>query len=298
MIGGASAAAFTRWQASFTRLASAFEGFLSIEFIPAYAGAAEWQIVQRFSRHAALENWLADAERARMLADLAALQDPGGPDLVEEAAPDFHAFAAVTEVITTVVEPGRGAEFRAWVEAMQAAQAGFPGYMGTLVQAPLSPDVPYWTTLVRFASPAELDAWLSSAERKAQLAVADPATSHWTSRRLAAGFGEWFNAAGGAAPPAWKQTALVLMVLFPVVMLEHRFLSPWLTGVPTAAATFIANALSVSLVAWPLVGLARRAMGWWLHPAQKRRRRIEVAGLLVLLLIYGAEMGLLSLLFS
>ncbi|MCS0501348.1 antibiotic biosynthesis monooxygenase [Ancylobacter mangrovi] len=289
-------APFADWQAAFARHASSFEGFLSIEFIPAYARATRWEVIQRFRTHAALEGWIGDAGRAALLAGLAPMGEDGAAPIVEEAAPDFHAAAAVTEVITTTVAPGREAEFLGWSEAMQAAQARFPGYMGTLVQAPLSSEIPCWTALVRFDTPAALDGWMNSPERGALLGRADPAMSHWQSRRLAAGFGEWFAPQAGGAP-AWKQTALVLMVLFPVVMLEIRFLAPHLAGLSVAVATFIGNAISVALVSWPLVGLARAGMGWWLRPAEGHRARIEALGAAAVLTIYAGELGLMSLLF-
>ena len=290
--------AFADWQAAFTRLASSRPGFLGVEILPAYAGSSEWQVVQRFASHEALERWLADPERAAQLEALAGLRAPDAPELPEEVAPDYHAFGTVTEVITTVVEPGRETEFLAWSEAIQAAQARAAGYMGTFVQAPVAGDPPYWTALVRFSTPGELDAWLASAKRRALLNRADPTMSHWSSRRLSAGFGSWFAPdASGAVPPAWKQTALVLLVLFPVVALEIRFLSPHLAGLPTTLATFIGNAISVSLVSWPLVGLARSAMGWWLAPAPRHRRRAEIGGAILLIALYAAEMALLSLLF-
>ena len=98
--------------------------------------------------------------------------DGKGPH-ADEAAPDYHSTTTVTEVITTVVKPGQEEAFRRWAERIQQGQARFPGYMGTLVQAPLSPEVPYWTTLVRFESPAFLDAWLQSPERQAILDRSD-----------------------------------------------------------------------------------------------------------------------------
>jgi antibiotic biosynthesis monooxygenase (ABM) superfamily enzyme len=73
--------------------------------------------------------------------------DPAG-ELDEEPASDFHPVSAVTEVITTTVSPGHEAAYQDWAARMQTVQATFPGYLGTLVQAPLSEEIPYWTTLV------------------------------------------------------------------------------------------------------------------------------------------------------
>jgi antibiotic biosynthesis monooxygenase (ABM) superfamily enzyme len=289
---------FLSWQSTLTRLVSSQPDFLSVEILPTHQGSAQWQIIQRFTRPEALERWLGLPLRQALMDELLPLKAPDGSGMREDIAPDYHALGGVTEVITTIVESGREAEFLAWTEAIQAAQSRFPGYMGSFVHAPVAGHSPHWATLVRFATPAQLDAWLGSSERRALLDRADPTMSRWSSRRLAGGFGSWFGPnETGAAPPAWKQTAIVLLVLFPVVILEMRFLSPHLAGLPTTLGTFIGNAVSVCLVSWPLAGLAGAAMAWWLKPPAAHRQRNEIGGAAVMTALYAAEIGLLSLLF-
>ena len=186
--------------------------------------------------------------------------------------------------------PGQEEAFRLWGERIQQVQARFRGYMGTLVQAPLSSDIPYWTTLVRFEAPAFLDAWLESPERKAILAEATPQVSGWQSHRMSNAFAGWFaNEQRLAPPPAWKQTCLVLLVLFPIVMLEIRFLSPLLSGLPLTVSTFLGNAISVSLVSWPLMAVAIFGLGWWLRPLAQQRWRTEVLGVSAVVGLYAVE---------
>lgn len=291
-------ARFATWQAEFTRAVSASHDFVSLEIIPAFAGSVEWQIIQRFRSPEALTRWVEDEARATLLANLTALESDGKGPHADEAAPDYHSTTTVTEVITTVVKPGQEEAFRRWAERIQQGQARFPGYMGTLVQAPLSPEVPYWTTLVRFESPAFLDAWLQSPERQAILAEATPQVSTWRSHRMSNPFAGWFaNEQRLAPPPAWKQTCLVLLVLFPVVMLEIRFLSPLLNGLPLTVSTFIGNAISVSLVSWPLMAVAIFGLGWWLKPDAHKRWRKELLGVTILAALYGLEMFFFSHLF-
>ena len=280
---------FAVWQSIFTRAAAEADGFLSLEVILASGGSLDWQLVQRFRSDEALGRWRTGSLRSGLFTELATMRDVDGLELDDEVAPDFHSLSCVTEVITTVVEPGRETAFQAWAQGIQASQASFPGYMGTLVQAPLSAELPYWTTLVRFSLPDQLEAWLGSEERKALLQRADPLTSTWRSHRMASSFDGWFaSAPGRASTPAWKQTALVLLVLFPVVMLEIRFLGPVLVGVHPAVATFIGNAISVSLVSWPLMKLAISCLGWWLAPAPGWRT--EALGLCALLGLYAVEL--------
>ncbi|MET0428393.1 MAG: antibiotic biosynthesis monooxygenase [Microvirga sp.] len=289
---------FASWQAELSRAATTAQGFVSIEIIPTYAGSLEWQVVQRFGSATALQAWRAGAERAKCYAELAPLLSPDHMEIAEEAAPDFHATSFVTEVITTSVHPGGEDDFQAFATVMQAAQASFPGYMGTLIQAPISTGLPYWTTLVRFSTPAHLDAWLASADRKALLARGDAKASTWTSRRMQSGFAAWFPGGADDAPPAWKQTMLVLLVLFPVVMLEIRFLSPHLAALPVAVATFIGNALTVALVSWPLMSFAVAGLSWWLKPAPDQRAQREILGLATVLGLYAIEIALFMYLFT
>jgi antibiotic biosynthesis monooxygenase (ABM) superfamily enzyme len=280
--------AFAAWQSALTRAVSAASGFVSLEIAPAFAESAEWWITQRFRSAQSLALWRSSDARARLMAELDRMRDDSAP--LDEAVPDFHPLSCVTEVITTVVEPGREGEFQAWAEAVQAKQAVFPGYMGTLVQAPLSPDVAYWTTLVRFSTPEQLDAWLGSEERKALLEKSDPRVSRFKSQRLANPFPGWFPTEPDRAPPAaWKQSMLVLLVLFPVVMLEIRFLSPLLAGLNGVVSTFIGNAISVALTSWPLIQIAQYSLGWWLQPDPASKLRSELLGAGTVVALYALE---------
>jgi antibiotic biosynthesis monooxygenase (ABM) superfamily enzyme len=284
-------AAWPTWQSRFTRAATAAAGFVSLEIIPIAAGALQWHIIQRFRSAEDLGVWRASEARQRLMEALTPLRAAAGGEADEEMAPDFHSVSTVTEVITTTVAPGQEDAYQDWAERMQANQAAFPGYMGTLVQAPLSPEVPYWTTLVRFATPAQLDAWMGARVRTELLKRADPHVSSWQSHRLSSPFGAWFPPAGDRpAAAAWKQTCLVLLVLFPVVMIEIRFLSPLLKGQHVAVATFIGNAISVSLVSWPLMKIAVFFLGWWLQPAPALRWRMEVLGACTIIALYLIEL--------
>ena len=253
--------AFADWQAAFARVVSGAPGFLSLEMTASGAG---WTLVQRFQGDAALAGWRDSPVRLALVAELNSLREAGGDDPL---AVDPEGSACVTEVITTLVAAGRLEAFLGWSERLQRRQGRFAGYLGTMVQAPVSAEVPYWTTLVRFATSGQLDAWMQSSDRAALLVENDGSLATWESRRPLSPFAGWFPAPKEAPPPAWKQTMLVLLVLFPVVMLEIRFLNPFMTRLPSTVATFIGNALSVSLVAWPLMGVAVGFMGWWLTPA-------------------------------
>jgi hypothetical protein len=209
--------------------------------------------------------------------------------LDEAAAPDLHAQGSVTEVITTRVRSGMTSAFLDWHARIQQAQAEFPGYRGIYLQSP-SREQAFWTTLIRFATPGQLDAWLASSQRRRLITEAESLVESWSNRRLATPFAGWFPAEdGGGTPPNWKQTMVVLLLLFPIVMLELRFLAPLTRGLNPVFATFIGNAISVSLLAWPVIPIANRALCWWLRPPRAMARPIAHLGTALLLALYLAE---------
>ena len=289
-----AAPAFFGWQARFAAIAAAAPGFVSLEFVPLVANLLDWRMVLRFATPEQLARFRTSPSCQDALRDgRDFLGNQSGPWL-EEAAADFHAFGSVTEVIATQVAPGLESRFRRWAATIQNAQATFPGYRGTYIQAPLAGQ-PHWTTLVRFASSAELDAWLASPERRRLIAEGEAAIASWRSHRLPDAFAGWFQAeAGKSAPPAWKQSMVVLLALFPVVVAEMLLLGPRLTGLSPALAIFIGNTLSVALLSWLLVPPLVRALGWWLAPGTRSPRWTEAGGLALVLALYGIEIVLLS----
>jgi antibiotic biosynthesis monooxygenase (ABM) superfamily enzyme len=95
----------------------------------------------------------------------------------------------------------------------------------------------------------------------------------------------------GEPPNRWKTAGLILLTLFPVVMLEIRFLNPHLHALNPAVGTFIGNVLSVALTTWPLIPLAVWAFGPWLFLQNQPRWLVAIMPLL-LALAYLIEIAL------
>jgi hypothetical protein len=79
---------------------------------------------------------------------------------------------------------------------------------------------------------------------------------------------------------------VVLLMLFPIVMLELRFLTPLTRRTDAVVGTFIGNALSVGLLTWPVMPVANRALDWWLRPRPRTARRITLLGTALLIAFY------------
>jgi antibiotic biosynthesis monooxygenase (ABM) superfamily enzyme len=287
--------AFSAWHARMCTVTSQLPGFISAEVnAPSAAGPPVWRIAQRFRTEDTLRSWLESEQYRQLILEAESFVDEnqaGG--LIEERGAENSDEATVTEVVTTLVRSDRAGEYKEWAAKIHRAEAQFPGYRGGFLQPPASPDQGYWTTLVRFGSPEQLDAWLNSREREELLREHRALVSSWSQHRLPTSFAGWFpqDEASSGSPAKWKQSMVVIMMLFPIVMLELRFLTPLTGGLKPALGTFIGNVLSVFLLAWPFMPIAIRGLKWWLVPAEDRPSWTHLCGTVLVLAIYALEIA-------
>ena len=288
---------FSSWHAKMCTIAAELPGFISAEVnAPAASGPPVWRIIQHFRSDDQLRAWRQSDHHRRLLLEAESLvENNGTPGLLEEEASEAHEDGTVTEVVTTYVKPDKVDEYTEWAARIHKVEAQFPGYRGGFLQPPTSANQSYWTTLVRFATPEQLDAWLSSTERQKLLSEHDALVSSWSHQRLPSSFAAWFptDQTVGASPPAWKQSMIVVLMLFPIVMAEIRFLSPLTSGLNPALATFIGNVISVALLGWPFMPLGIRSLKWWLLPAQDAPSWTNPAGFLLIGVLYAVEIAAL-----
>ena len=291
-------AEFSSWHAKMVTAASGEAGFISAEVnAPIPPGRPEWSVVQHFRSAEELKAWRASEPHRRLLQEASSLVDESDAQaLHEDEIAEGFAEGAVTEVVTTFVKPGKDREYQEWAEKIHRVEAQFPGYRGGFLQPPASDQQRYWTTLVRFATPEQLDAWLNSTARRDLLQEHNALVQSWEHHRLPNSFAGWFptDSASGASPPAWKQSMLVLLMLFPIIMFELRFLSPLLSGLNPSPATFIGNLLSVVLLGWPFMPIIIPVMSWWLLPRKDGAKWINPAGFALLIALYAVEIVVLS----
>lgn len=77
---------------------------------------------------------------------------------------------APTIIVSRRVKPGREREFEAWNARIRAAAEAFPGHLGSEAQPPDAAHPDEWMIVYRFATAAELEAWMASPERSTLLA--------------------------------------------------------------------------------------------------------------------------------
>lgn len=269
---------FALWQSRLHTAISSFDGFLSLEITAPDADDPEqWVVAQCFESSETLAKWVESSDRKHLFEEVG--------HIIEEKSRS----KGVTEVFVTKVKATDMGAYRQWIGKIHEAEAQFPGFQRVYVQSPNTPSDDTWITFLQFDTVAHLEHWLQSPERRKILDEAGPLMQSLESHRMFSPFAAWFSKL--PSPPAvWKQTMLILLVLYPIVMLEMLFLNPLLTGLYPAMGTFIGNAISVTLVSWPMMPLAIYFVKWWLAPSISWGR--NVIGILFIVSLYLFEIFL------
>ncbi len=292
-----SKAAFSDWQAKLNTAIAKFPGFVSLEILSSLEKETPiWTLVQRFHDPEDVVAWRASPDRLKLRQELKGLLGKEGQNAIQEIETGAsHLQGGVTEVFVTQIALEHEEAYREWIAKIHQAESKFPGFRGMYVQSPNTSKGRYWITLLQFDTPENLDHWLSSPERHEVLKESTSLISSLESHRIITPYAGWFSsiAKEGVVPAVWKQTMLVLLVLFPVVMLELKYLSPWTAKLNMALGTFIGNAISVTLLAWPLMPFAIWLLSWWLIPSSNRNRAVTLGGFLLVMGLYAAEIALL-----
>lgn len=270
---------------------------LSAEIIPPNSPDENvWTLVQRFHEHQFIADWQANSDRLTLLEEVAPKIEGNEIALSEVVSSAYGTVGSVAVAIVTHVKSGLESTYREFEQQFQSAQAKRRGYRGVYLQPPTNKTPGVWTTLIRFDSPDALDEWFVSDERSKLLALTDPVVSFTDYQTMSGSFPGWFPSQekGGKGPPNWKTAMLILVGLYPIVMLEIRYLNPVLQGMPSAAVVnFIGNAISVALTTWVTMPLLIKAFTPWLFPKKDTPAWVNPVSFAVLLVIFAVEIALL-----
>lgn len=286
---------FAQWPPRLQKALLEFEGGRSCEFYPPTPpDQEEWVTALRFDTVDAMRRWRTSETHRELLKEAELLVEGGRvTQLAGGAVNEFYVQNSATEVIVTEVKAGKETAYREWASRIDKMESSFPGFRGSYVQPPSDGEA-VWTTLLRFDTAEKLNAWLKSTQREKLLRESEDLVDRVLVHRVDTSFPGWVprDPVTGKAPPAWKTAALIVLVLFPIVMLELRFLNPILHGLNPAVGTLIGNAISVALVTWPLLPLALALFNWWMYP-EKRPRWVGFAGPALIALGFAIEVAAL-----
>lgn len=288
-------AEFAAWQARHSAAISKSPGFIGTDMIPPTTGRVgdPWTIVINFEDEASLLAWQKSPIRAELLIEVASLVDGGTfGETVSTDGSGVLPGTEVTEVVFSKVIPGKEDAYREWAVRIQAAQAKYPGYRGMYLQPPAGGKSGHWTTILRYDSTENLEAWMNAPERKKLLSETSDFIESEELMRIATSFPGWVpvDPMTGETPPNWKAAMLVLLGLFPIVMLEMKYLSPVLAsfGIHASLGTFIGNAISVALTSFLTMPLFVNWFSWWLFP-RGNRSAVTTKGAVIICALFALE---------
>jgi antibiotic biosynthesis monooxygenase (ABM) superfamily enzyme len=292
-----SESAFTAWKAKHDQALGKIAGYAGGDLIPpTHPGGHEWTLLLNFRSREDLVAWQNSQARADVLAEAGEIFEGGSYQEMEKpGAPAEQQQGSVTEVIFSKIVPGREDDYRAWSARMEAEQAKYAGYRGMFLQPPDEAGG-MWTSIIRFDSAPQLEKWMNAPERAAMLKESKEFIEHEQLTHLATSFPGWvpIDPATGEGPPNWKAAMLVLLGLFPIVMLEMKFLGYLLgpLGVENRSlGTFIGNFISVALTSFITMPLFVRWFGWWLFP--KEDKTATAKGVAILCVLFVIEVAAL-----
>lgn len=180
----------------------------------------------------------------------------------------------VTAIVTRSVKSGHEAAYEAALAALQADGARFDGYLGATTQRPApGAATPAYTSVIRFASVAQLRAFEGSARRAAFVAAVAPhvmADAAWAEHT---GLEFWFSPPAGTVVPQpvrWRMAILMVVVVYGLVALVGGAVAAlWPQG-PAWLRLLLTIAIEVALMTWWLMPLLTRRLARWIYPSSRQ----------------------------
>ncbi len=257
-------AEFEAWMRRIRDAAFLAPGHVASEYQPpGPSHPDQWTVVYRFEDAATRSAWLESEARRTLIAEGAdlVLGDP-----VEQVlAVDSTTGQPVTAVASVRLRPGAESRYRALHDELLERLEAFDGYLwSTFYEA--VPGVQDDTVVVfAFEDRSSLDAWLVSEARTEVLDRMDDLVEGDRTLNVVGGFAGWFPDNGGTSVKIWKQSAVVLLALFPTALVLGSLKERFLPGLPWAPGVFLGNALGVAILSWILMPWLTRLLEPWLR---------------------------------
>ncbi len=258
---------FLRWQHELNNIASRYPGFIGAEITAPTAVQPDWIVVYRFDSVANVAAWINSAARQdRLAVGQQYLEGPPTQQVLGGAAKPTDEL--VTVIVTHRVSPDDVDAFLAWQDRLRLAESKFHGFRGSELFRPIEGVQDKWTAMYRYDTAADLDAWLTSEERK-QLLSEGEKFRDFELHTIDSSFGSWFafdEQGANAPPPSDTKTSIAVWVgLYPTVVLLTLAVSP--LKMPLWLGMLVGNLLSSFVMTFV-------TMPYYVNPLLKRWLRL------------------------
>jgi antibiotic biosynthesis monooxygenase (ABM) superfamily enzyme len=180
----------------------------------------------------------------------------------------------VTAVASRRVKPGREEEFEEWVSGITATAAEFPGYLGSNIFRPSSPDDNEYQIVFKFDHASDLERWQNSEERRRWNMWGRDMLHEKPRIRVLTGLETWFTLPSKESdppPPRYKMAMITWLAVFPLATVMFMLLNPLLGGSSVVLRTLVFTVVMVTLMTYVVMPRMTRLFSFWLYPKRKNK---------------------------
>ena len=286
---------FDGWIWDVRSAAEAAQGFVAFAASISRDAPLDWAVAVTFESEDLLHLWLDGATWKYLV------HGAGARGLLRLTSDlvivDGAVIASGVAIVSSSVSSGMEADFQAAHVKLTSAASQFPGYEGTAIFRPGAAGK--WMSLIRFRTEPQLSAWLRSPQRDEVLPpVRSSLTRDFSVFAQTTPFGTTVRNVDGKAQmtPSWKTAMLLLMVLYPMVMLMSRFVTPVIVGLgaPPWLSVWLVQVVSVAMMQWWLMPTVASWCRRWLDPVDGASLRISLRGTAVAVIVYAASLAVFA----
>ena len=285
--------AFDTWSAEVRSAAQSAPGFIALATSDRRDAPMDSAVAVTFESEELLHDWLDGATWKTLVrrgAERGLLRLSSDLVIVDGAV-----LPTGVGIVSSSVSGGMESDFHAAHDRLTAAASEFAGYEGTAVFAPGQSGE--WRSLIRFRTEPQLSAWLRSPQRSEVLPpVRSSLTQEFSVFAQTTPLGTTVRAVNGKTEmtPSWKTAMLLLMVLYPLVMLQSKFIAPVIgkLGAEPWLSVWLGQVFSVALMQWWLMPTVSSWCRRWLDPVDGADLRASLRGAAAAAFIYVVSLAL------
>ncbi|MEY3300123.1 MAG: hypothetical protein RLZZ597_3383 [Cyanobacteriota bacterium] len=208
-----------------------------------------------------------------------------------------HRHFYTSSVMEYIVPETKAAAFENWYGRLQRVAQYHSGFLRADLCTPLNCDdgVIKYYSIIHFASPSQLELWLSSEVRHQFFKEGESLFLAYRFKSFTTGLEGWFSLHGGSSgslgPPRWKQILSVVLGLYPTVMIQGMVFATLgvMQGWPLPTMMLVNNLITSALLTWFVMPRVSKFLRFWLRPAYSPTpRQIDLVGAAVVLSLLAA----------
>lgn len=178
-----------------------------------------------------------------------------------------------------IVQEGRELEFKQWHQDLTRVAENYAGFLRCDLCPPIKCQDPvvkcYY--IIHFDSPAHLDRWLESSDRRRLQEMGQSIFYAYRFKSFTTGLEGWFSAHSGNSEyrslgaPRWKQILAVVLGLYPLVMIQAIAFSKLgiMQSWSLANSMLVNNLITSTILSLLVMPLISQRLSFWLQPAYR-----------------------------